>query len=142
MIDTLALLLRIAGGGLILLALLHLPIGKHLQWGEDCKRLTPVNESVFHVHTFFICLVLVMMALPCLFEPSIFLTPSRAGAWLSWSFAGFWVVRLYFQWFVYKPGLWRGKPVETAVHGLFTLIWIALSSLFASCGAVQAGWLR
>jgi hypothetical protein len=111
MTDLLTLLLRVAGGGLVLLALLHIPIGKKLRWKEDCKRLTPVNESVFHVHTFFICLVLVMMALPCLIEPSVFLIPSRAGAWLAWSFAGFWVVRLYFQWFVYKADLWRGGPL-------------------------------
>ena len=142
MTDLLTLLLRVAGGGLVLLALLHIPIGKKLRWKEDCKRLTPVNESVFHVHTFFICLVLVMMALPCLIEPSVFLIPSRAGAWLAWSFAGFWVVRLYFQWFVYKADLWRGKRTETAVHWWFTLIWAALASLFAACGAMQAGWLQ
>jgi hypothetical protein len=142
MIDILALLLRIAGSGLILLSVLHIPIGKRLQWAEDCKRLTPVNESVFHVHTFFICLVLVMMGLPCLIDPSIFLTPSPAGAWIAWSFAAFWAIRLYFQWFVYKADLWRGKPMETAVHWWFTLIWISLSGVFAACGAVQAGWLQ
>jgi len=142
MIDLLALLLRVAGAGLILLAVLHIPIGKQLRWIEDCKQLTPVNASIFHVHTFFICLVIVMMALPCLFDPAVFLTPSRAGAWLSWSFAAFWLVRLYFQWFVYKVDLWRGKRMETAVHWWFTFVWIALSGVFGACGAVQAGLLQ
>jgi hypothetical protein len=142
MTELLALLLRIAGAGLILLALLHIPIGKQLRWKEDCKQLTPVNESVFHVHTFFICLALVMMGLPCLIQPGIFLTPSPAGAWIAWSSSVFWFVRLYFQWFVYRADLWRGKRMETAVHWWFTLIWIALTSVFAACGAVQAGWLQ
>lgn len=140
--DLLAVLLRIAGAGLILLAVLHIPIGKKLGWKEDCKQLGPVNEAVFHVHTFFICLVLVMMGLPCLVQPSIFLMPSSAGAWMAWSFAAFWFIRLYFQWFVYRADLWRGKAMETAVHWCFTFIWIALCSVFAACGAVQAGWLQ
>ena len=141
MIEILTLLLRIAGTGMALLAVLHIPIGKRLQWKAEAKLLSPVNEAVFHVHTFFICLVLVMMALPCLLDPAIFLVPSRAGAWISWSFSAFWAVRLYFQWFVYRGDLWRGKPMETAVHWCFTCIWLALAVLFATCGAVQAGWL-
>jgi hypothetical protein len=142
MTDLLPPLLRIAGAGLILLAFIHIPIGRRLGWREDGKRLAPVNEAIFHVHTFFICLLLVLMGLPCLLEPAIFLSPSRAGAWISWSFAAFWGCRLYFQWFVYPVALWRGKPLETRVHFAFTIIWLALTSVFAACGAVQAGWFR
>lgn len=142
MTAVLELLLRVTGAGLISLAFLHIPIGRKLQWKADCRKLTPVNESVFHVHTLFICLVLVMMGLPCLVQPSIFLTPSPAGAWMAWSFSGFWFVRLYCQWFVYKADLWRGQRLETMVHWWFTFIWIALSAVFGTCGAVQAGWLH
>lgn len=142
MIDLLAILLRVAGAGLILLAILHVPISRRLGWREDSKHLTPVNDAIFHVHNFFIGLILVIMGLPCLLEPAIFLLPTRAGAWVSWSFAAFWGFRLYFQWFVYPPSLWRGKWLETALHGWFTLIWIALTGVFAACGAVQTGWLR
>lgn len=141
MTDLLALLLRIAGTGLILLAVLHIPIGRRLGWREDGKRLSPANEAIFHVHTFFICLVLVLMGLPCLLEPSIFLVPGRAAAWIAWSFAAFWGCRLHFQWFVYPAALWRGKRLETALHAGFTVIWLALTALFAACGALQAGWL-
>lgn len=142
MTDLLPPLLRAAGAGLLLLAFMHIPISRRLGWREDGKRLTPANEAIFHVHTFFICLVLVIMGLPCLFDPGIFLAPSRAGAWLSWSFAAFWGCRLYFQWFVYPSALWRGKPLETRLHFVFTAIWLALTALFAACGAVQAGCFR
>lgn len=133
----LALLLRVAGAGLILLAVLHLPIGRHLRWREDAAQLTPINAAIFHVHTFFICLVLVLMGLPCLLDPTIFLEKSRAGAWMSWSYAAFWAIRLYFQWFVYRADLWRGKRMETAMHLWFTLIWTSLALLFAACGLEQ-----
>ncbi len=142
MIEALAILLRIAGAGLILLAVLHVPIGRHLNWREDVARLTPINASIFHVHNFFICVVLVMMGLPCVFDPQVFLEQSRAGAWLSWSFAIFWAIRLYFQWFVYQADLWRGKRMETCMHWWFTFVWSALTLLFAACGIVQRGWLE
>lgn len=137
----LTIALRLAGAGLILLALAHVPIARHLRWREDAARMSPVNESIFHVHGFFICLVLVMMGLPCLCDPAAFLAPSRAGAWLAWSYAGFWAARLYVQWFVYAPSLWRGKRLETALHWWFTLVWGGLATGFALCGARQAGWL-
>jgi hypothetical protein len=139
--ELLPILLRLAGAGLILLAVLHIPIGRRLGWREDAARMSPVNASVFHVHTFFICVVLLMMALPCLFEPMLFLEPSRAGVWMAFSFSGFWTLRLYCQWFVYPAQLWRHRPLETVIHGWFTVVWLGLALLFGSCGALQVGWL-
>jgi hypothetical protein len=140
--ETLTFSLRLAGAGLILLAGLHVPIGRHLKWREDGARLSPVNASIFRVHTFFICFMLVMMGLPCLLDPSVFLENSRAGNWMAWSFSVFWTTRLFFQLFVYPRDLWRGKPMETLVHAWFTLVWVALATIFACCGAWQKGWLR
>jgi len=134
----LAILLRLAGAGLILLAILHVPIGRHLKWREDAARLSAVNASIFRVHTFFICLVLVMMGLPCLLDPNVFLERSRAGAWISWSFSAFWGIRFYFQWFVYQADLWRGKRLETAMHWWFTLVWLSLCFVFGACGVLQS----
>ncbi len=141
MITLLSILLRVAGAGLILLAVLHVPIGRHLKWREDAARLTPINASIFQVHTIFICIVLVMMGLPCLLDPQVFLEHSRGGAWLTWSFATFWAIRLYVQLFVYRADLWRGKRMETFMHWWFTGVWIALVALFATCGSWQMGWL-
>ena len=142
MTELLSIALRVAGVGLLFLAGLHIPIGRELRWREDVSRLTPVNRAVFHVHTLFICLVIIMMGLPCLTDPGVFLEPSRGGAWLSWSFAGFWAARLYCQFFIYGPELWRGKRRETVVHYVFTAIWIALTALFTICGCRQARWLN
>lgn len=142
MIETLNILLRIAGAGLILLAGSHVLIGQRLKWREESARMSPANASIFHAHTFFICLGLVMLGLPCLLEPSIFLVHSRAGAWLGWSYSAFWIFRLGYQWLVFPWCLWRGKRMETLAHFGFTIIWISLAILFAACGIWQAGWLR
>ena len=142
MIDILNILLRIAGAGLILLAILHIPMSRRLNWREDGGRMSPVNASIFRVHTWFICFVLVMMGLPCLLEPGAFLEASRAGAWMAWSFSGFWILRLFFQWFVYPRELWSGKRMETILHVWFTIVWASLAMLFATCGLWQAGWFQ
>lgn len=141
MIGYLPLLLRIAGIGLILLALVHIPIGKRLKWKEQGALLAPENESVFHVHTFFICVTLVLMGLPSCVAPEVFLEKSGMARWMAWLFCGFWLIRLYCQWFVYRPHLWRGKSLETAIHYLFTALWLALAVVFGLCGAVQTGWI-
>lgn len=133
----LEILLRVAGAGMLLLAFLHIPIGRSLKWREDGKKLSPANEQIFHVHTFFICLVIVLMALPCLLEPSVFLVKSRAGLWLSASLCLFWLVRLFFQFFVYRADLWRGKRLETFVHWWFGLVWAALAGVFGAATFFQ-----
>lgn len=137
--ELLIILLRLAGLGLIALAFTHIPIAKTLSWRSDAARMSKANEAIFHVHAIFICLVLVMMGLPCVVEPGVFLEKSRAARWLSISYSIFWGIRLYFQWFVYQRELWYGKRLETFLHRLFTFIWAALSALFACCAFSQYG---
>lgn len=134
-------LLRFAGAGLILLAILHVPIARRLRWREEAARMSAVNAAVFHVHNLFICLVLVAMGLPCLFDPGVFFEQSRGVAWGTWSLCGFWGVRLWCQWCVYPAGLWQGKRFETGVHWFCTAVWLGLTVLFGLCGAWQAGWI-
>lgn len=142
MTDLLAILLRVCGAGLILLGLLHVPIAKRLNWKEDAQRMTELNRMVFHVHTFFIVLVLFMMGLPALLDPMAFLEPSRAATWVCWSLAVFWSIRLVLQWTAYKPAWWKGKAFETSMHWFFSFVWLLLSVLFALCAALQHGWIR
>jgi hypothetical protein len=142
MIETFAVLLRVAGVMIVLLAVVHIPIAHRLKWREQASLLTPVNASIFRVHTFFVCLALVMMGLPCVADPSAFLERSRAGCWLVWSCSLWWTIRLFSQWFVFPMDLWRGKKFETIMHAVFSVLWLSLAILFAACGAWQAGWLH
>jgi len=43
MIETLTILLRVAGVGLILLAWLHVPLSRRLKWREEASLLSPIN---------------------------------------------------------------------------------------------------
>lgn len=141
MIDWLLVLLRVAGAGTIALAFAHIPMAKVLGWREDAARMSPQNASIFHVHTFFVCVMLAVMGARALFAPQIFIEHTTAAAWLSWTYALVWALRLYVQWFVFPQALWRGKRFETAIHVLFTVIWTALTALFVVCGLVQLGRL-
>jgi hypothetical protein len=42
----------------------------------------------------------------------------------------FWVTRLFFQFFIYSAKVWKGKPFETAMHVLFSMLWTYLSAVF------------
>ena len=139
--ESLITLFRFAGAGLILLAFLHIPISRRLQWREEATRMSPANAAIFHVHAFFICVILIMMAAPCLFEPQVFLERSRPGGWMAFSYSIFWGIRLYCQWWVYPSALWRHRRFETFFHIWFSVVWLALFSLFGISAAIQAGWI-
>ena len=141
MIEFLPILLRIAGAGLIGLAFLHLPIARYLKWHEEAARMSELNATVFHVHTFFVCVVLVAMGLPALIDPAIFLTPTRAAGWGTWSLTVFWSLRFVFQWTTYRPEWWKGKPFENSMHWFFSFVWLYLVFVFGACAFIQQGWL-
>ena len=85
------------------------------------------------VHTFFIALMLLLMGALCLFT-SEELVASEMGKIISLGFGIFWGVRLLFQFFGYSRKLWVGKPFETAMHILFSLLWVYFSSVFLLVG--------
>ncbi|MCB1132483.1 MAG: hypothetical protein KDN05_15255 [Verrucomicrobiae bacterium] len=136
----LPMLIHLAGAGLLALALLHLPIARRLRWREEAARMSEVNASIFHVHTFFLVLILIAMGLPALLEPSVFLERTRAGLWATSSITVFWLCRLVAQWTVYRQRWWKGRPLETTVHWVFTCVWLALVLLFGACAMRQFGF--
>lgn len=127
---TLELHLRVAGALLLLLSLVHVPMPRELGWKEDLAKLTPVNRQVFLVHNAFIVLTLVLMGSLALFYAPELAAPGRlAGAVLS-GLTLFWGLRLFTQQFVYDRSLWRGNRRYTAVHVVFTLLWLYLTAVF------------
>lgn len=122
--------LRIAGALQIVLALLHLAFPKRFQWKEELARLSPLNRQIFHVHTFFICVVLVMIGALSLFAADALLEPTRLSRLVLGGIATFWGLRLLCQWFVYDASLWRGQRFNTAMHVLFSLLWLYLTSVY------------
>src|SRR4051812_33234085 len=129
MID-LALPLKIAGWGLLLLALIHAAFPRRFNWSAELAALSPMNRQMMQVHTLFVALMVGLMGTLCAFGSAALLAPTSLGRWVSIGFAIFWSVRGYCQWFVYSPELWRGKRFETGMHVLFSLVWTLLTALF------------
>jgi hypothetical protein len=122
--------LRIAGVLQILLALAHILLPRRLRWTEELARLSLLNRQIFHVHTFFICLVLVMNGALSLLAPAALLEPTPLSRLVLLGCAVFWAVRLYCQWFVYESSLWRGRRFETTVHVASSVLWLYLTAVY------------
>jgi hypothetical protein len=130
-------LYRLTGGGLIVLAAVHLTFPRRFRWAEELASLSLLTRQIFYVHTFFVALTVGLMGVLCLFRAGEMLqTP--LGRTVSGGFSLFWGTRLVIQWFGYSPALWRGKRFETAVHYSFTALWLWLTLLFGA-GAVGVG---
>lgn len=125
-------LLRLAGLSLIVLALAHLPIARHLRWKEELVRVSLLTRQIFTVHCLFLCLTLVLMGLLCLVWPETLLQSSPLGRLVAGGLCFFWFCRLFAQWFVYDWRHWRGKRFETVVHLMFTVLWAFYAALFAA----------
>lgn len=120
---------KIIGALMILLAVIHVFFPRYFNWKEELKLLTLINRQMMIVHTFFIALMLLLIGLLCLTSAAD-LTHTQLGKTISLGLGVFWAIRLFFQFFIYSPKLWRGKKFETTVHIVFLLLWTYLSSVF------------
>lgn len=85
------------------------------------------------VHTFFVALTVMLIGLLCWFYADN-LVNSQFGRVIAMGLGIFWGIRLLFQFFVYSSKLWRGKPFETTMHIIFSLLWIYLTFVFITVG--------
>jgi hypothetical protein len=122
--------LEINGGLLLVLALAHAFFPRRFRWREELRGVSLLTRQILHVHTFFIALTVGLMGLLCLLSAEALLHTPLGGR-LCAGLCVFWLCRLLIQFFGYSPELWRGKPFETAVHVVFSLIWLNLVLCFA-----------
>lgn len=113
------------------LAILHLLFPARFNWREETARLSLLNRQIFYVHTFFVCLILVLFGLLSLFFASELLRGDSFSRAISGGISAFWFMRLLAQLFVYDSALWKGKAFETTVHIAFIFLWIGLTSVYA-----------
>jgi hypothetical protein len=125
--------LRVIGVLLCLLSLIHIGFARRFNWGEELKPLSLINKQMMEVHTFFVALTVMLIGLLCWFYADN-LVNSQFGRVIAMGLGIFWGIRLLFQFFVYSPKLWRGKPFETTMHIIFSLLWIYLTFVFVTVG--------
>jgi uncharacterized membrane protein len=124
---------HIIGVLLMVLALVHVIFPKYFHWKEDLQPLRLINRQMMLVHTFFIAVVVFLMGLLCVTSARD-LIETRLGHTISLGLGIFWVLRLVVQFLGYSSELWRGKKFETAVHIVFSLLWVYLSVVFIGTG--------
>jgi len=121
--------LKIIGIISILLAGVHVVFPRRFDWKKEMESVSLMNKQLMYVHTFFIAFVVLLMGILC-FTNSAELINTPLGKQVSLGLLIFWGIRLVFQFFVYSPRLWKGKPFETAMHVLFSAIWIYFTVVF------------
>lgn len=124
--------LGIAGAAQIVLAVAHLSFPKRFAWKEELARLSLINRQIFLVHTFFICVILVLFGALSLFAPEALLEPSPLRRPVLGGIATFWFLRLVCQWLVYDSSLWRGDRNNTRIHVAATAVWIYFTAVYAT----------
>ncbi len=121
--------LRVIGGLLVGLALLHAGFPRYFNWAGELRPLSLINRQMVYIHTLFVALVVLLMGLLCL-SSAAELVHTHLGRVVALGSGIFWLVRLVVQFVGYSPSLWRGKPFETAVHVGFALLWSYLTVVF------------
>ena len=122
--------LKIAGGIMVALALLHAIFPRRFQWKTELTSITLLSRQVMYVHTFFIAFTVALMGLLCLTSSGL-LIGTELGKRIAFGLAIFWGARLLIQFFGYSSELWRGKRLETCIHILFSAIWTYFTAIFA-----------
>ena len=121
--------LKIVGVLLILLAGVHTTFPKKFSWKTELQSLSMMNKQLIMVHTFFIAATTLLMGILCLYT-SDDLVNTTLGHQISFGLFVFWGIRLIFQFFVYSSKLWKGKSFETAVHIVFSFVWLYFTLVF------------
>ena len=121
--------LQLAGIAQVLLALVHVAFPRYFRWREELPRLSLVNAEMMRVHTLFVALTVGGIGLLSVSEAEA-IAGTPFGKTFAGAVAAFWTARLLVQFFGYSSELWRGKAFETAVHVVFTLLWMGLSAVY------------
>lgn len=121
--------IKIVGCLLLVLACIHTIFPKYFNWDKELTQLSLINDQMMRTHTFFIALTVGLMGLLCT-TSALELTETVLGKKITLGLGVFWLIRLFFQVFVYSPKLWKGKTFETCIHILFVLLWLYISTVF------------
>ena len=118
--------IRLAGIGLLLIALANAIVPNMIGYGRNLAKCERPFAQIFTAHAIYLVSCVLAMAVLCLWRPEFFLKHEvgRAGAAF---LALFWGSRFFVQLFYYDRGLRRRHPVWNLV---FVLAFFALGGGF------------
>jgi hypothetical protein len=128
---TLLVHLRIVGVLMAALVVVNVFVPRRFHWGEELARLSLLNRQIVQAHAVFLILTLAMFSVLLLAGSEALLEPTRLSRLVLAGLTGFWGLRMLMQWFFYSPDIWRGHRFNTVMHGVFSVVWIYVTTVFA-----------
>jgi hypothetical protein len=129
---TLTANLRVVGVLLIVLGLSHMFFNRYFGWDRELESVSLLTRKIFFVHTFFIGLGVVMAGAGSLFYAGALLEPGTLSRAILTAMVIFWLCRLLAQWFAYDAAIWRGDRFRTAMHVMFSALWIYVTATYGT----------
>tara|TARA_B100000809_G_scaffold37565_1_gene32868 strand:+ start:1560 stop:1976 length:417 start_codon:yes stop_codon:yes gene_type:complete len=109
--------LFIAAAAQLVIAVLNLFLVRIMKWEEPVAQMPQLVRDVFHVHSCFITITLVIFGVVTIrFAGELAAGTNDLGRWLVCGIGLFWLIRWVMQFFFYSSSHWKGKRAETAVH--------------------------
>ena len=130
--QTLLLHLRIVGVVMAWLVVVNLYVPWRFRWREEMARLSLLNRQVFQAHAVFLVLTLALFSALLLTSSDALLEPTPLSRAILIGLTIFWTVRMVMQWGFYSPEIWRGHRFNTAMHYVFSALWVYISTVFAA----------
>ncbi len=107
-----------------------------LRCRENLKRVSPIIAQVFLVHWAYIVLILTAFAFLCFWFPQELSGPDQLGRFLAAFMAGFWLLRVPVQLFLYDPKQRREHRLAD-VSFLVSATYLGLVFAFAALGRLR-----
>jgi hypothetical protein len=124
--------LRVVGIVMAGLVVLNLFVPRRFRWREELARVSLLNRQIFQVHAFFLVLTLALFSALLLTSADALLQPTRLARAMLAGLTLFWGARMLVQWCYYSPATWRGDRFNTAIHVLFSGLWIYVTGVFGA----------
>jgi hypothetical protein len=120
---------QITGYLLMILAIVHIIFPRYFNWRKELKDVSLINRQMMYIHTLFIGLTVFLMGALCVSSADELLhTPF--GNKICLGLCAFWSTRFVIQFVGYSYKLWIGKPFETSMHIVFSILWGYISWVF------------
>ena len=124
--------LRSAGVLMAVLVVVNVFVPSRFHWREEMARLSLLNRQIFQAHSIFLVLTLALFSALLLTSSDALLEPTRLARAILIGLTIFWTLRMLMQWWFYSPDVWRGNRFNTAMHYVFSALWIYFVITFAA----------
>ena len=123
--------LFIAAVAQLAIAVLNLFLVRIMKWGEPVAQMPQLVRDVFHVHSCFITITLVIFGVVTIrFAGELAAGTNDLGRWLVCGIGLFWLIRWVMQFFFYSSSHWKGKRAETIVHIVLIFLYGSFAGVY------------